>query len=86
MKNIPIYDLFYRVALDTVGPLPETKDEISMLWLPLTIIQSGVKQDLLGIMMLLLLQDFWKNKSYADLVCPNSFSLIMEVSGWLNLT
>ncbi len=26
MKNIPICDLFYRVALDIVGPLPETKD------------------------------------------------------------
>jgi hypothetical protein len=26
MKNIPIYDLFYTVALDTVGPLRETKD------------------------------------------------------------
>jgi hypothetical protein len=25
LKNIPIYDLFYRVALDTAGPLPETK-------------------------------------------------------------
>jgi hypothetical protein len=24
MKNIPICDLFYRVALDTTGPLPET--------------------------------------------------------------
>jgi hypothetical protein len=24
MKSIPICDLFYRVALDTVGPLPET--------------------------------------------------------------
>jgi hypothetical protein len=24
MKNIPICDLFYRVALDTIGPLPET--------------------------------------------------------------
>jgi transposase-like protein len=27
MKSIPIYDLFYMVALDTTGPLPETKDE-----------------------------------------------------------
>jgi len=26
MKNIPIYDLFYKVALDIVGPLPKTKD------------------------------------------------------------
>jgi hypothetical protein len=26
IKNIPIYDLFYRVALDTIGPFPETKD------------------------------------------------------------
>jgi hypothetical protein len=25
MKSIPICDLFYRVALDTAGPLPETK-------------------------------------------------------------
>ncbi len=25
LKNIPVHDLFYRVALDTVGPLPETK-------------------------------------------------------------
>ncbi len=25
MKSIPICDLFYRVALDTVGPLPETE-------------------------------------------------------------
>jgi hypothetical protein len=25
LKSIPIYDLFYRVAMDTVGPLPETK-------------------------------------------------------------
>jgi hypothetical protein len=24
MKNIPICDLFYRVALDTIGPLPKT--------------------------------------------------------------
>jgi hypothetical protein len=26
MKNIPVYDLFYKVALDTAGPLPETKN------------------------------------------------------------
>jgi len=26
MKNIPIYNLFYKVALDIVGPLFETKD------------------------------------------------------------
>jgi hypothetical protein len=26
MKSIPVYDLFYRVALDIVGPLLETKD------------------------------------------------------------
>jgi hypothetical protein len=25
MKSIPVCELFYRVALDTVGPLPETK-------------------------------------------------------------
>jgi hypothetical protein len=25
LKSIPVCDLFYRVALDTVGPLPETK-------------------------------------------------------------
>jgi hypothetical protein len=25
LKNIPICDLFHRVAMDTVGPLPETK-------------------------------------------------------------
>jgi len=25
LKNIPICDLFYRIALDTAGPLPETK-------------------------------------------------------------
>ncbi len=25
MKNIPVCELFYRVALDIVGPLPETK-------------------------------------------------------------
>jgi hypothetical protein len=26
MKNIPVCDLFYRVALDTIGPLPKTKN------------------------------------------------------------
>jgi hypothetical protein len=26
MKSIHVYDLFYRVALDIAGPLPETKD------------------------------------------------------------
>jgi hypothetical protein len=26
MKNIPVCDLFYRVALDTTGPLPKTKN------------------------------------------------------------
>jgi len=26
MKNILVCDLFYRVALDIVGPLPETKN------------------------------------------------------------
>jgi hypothetical protein len=26
MKNIFVCDLFYRVALDIVGPLPETKN------------------------------------------------------------
>jgi hypothetical protein len=25
LKNIPVCDLFYRVAMDTTGPLPETK-------------------------------------------------------------
>ncbi len=25
LKTIPIYDLFHRIAMDTVGPLPETK-------------------------------------------------------------
>ncbi len=25
LKSIPVYDLFYRVAMDTAGPLPETK-------------------------------------------------------------
>jgi transposase InsO family protein len=25
LKSIPIYDLFHRIALDTTGPLPETK-------------------------------------------------------------
>jgi predicted amino acid dehydrogenase len=23
LKNLPVYDLFYCVALDTVGPLPK---------------------------------------------------------------
>jgi hypothetical protein len=27
MKSIRVYELFYQVALDTVGPLPETKSE-----------------------------------------------------------
>jgi len=26
IKSIPVYDLFYRVALDTAGPLPKTKN------------------------------------------------------------
>jgi hypothetical protein len=26
MKSIPICDLFYHVAMDTIGPLPETAD------------------------------------------------------------
>jgi hypothetical protein len=25
LKSIPICDLFHRVAMDTVGPLPETR-------------------------------------------------------------
>jgi hypothetical protein len=25
LKSIPVYDLFYKIALDTAGPLPETK-------------------------------------------------------------
>ncbi len=25
LKNIPVCDLFHRVAMDTTGPLPETK-------------------------------------------------------------
>jgi hypothetical protein len=25
LKSIPVYDLFHRVALDTIGPLPETR-------------------------------------------------------------
>jgi hypothetical protein len=25
LKSIPVCDLFYRVAMDTAGPLPETK-------------------------------------------------------------
>jgi hypothetical protein len=25
LKSIPVCDLFYRIALDTAGPLPETK-------------------------------------------------------------
>jgi len=26
LKNIPICDLFYKIALDTAGPLPETNE------------------------------------------------------------
>jgi hypothetical protein len=26
MKSIPVYDLFYKVALNTMGPWPETKN------------------------------------------------------------
>jgi hypothetical protein len=58
--------------------------EICMFWLPLTTTQSDAKQDLSRTMMLLLPLNFWKRKSYADLVCPDSYSLTMEVSGWLN--
>jgi hypothetical protein len=25
LKNIPVCELFYRVVMDTAGPLPETK-------------------------------------------------------------
>jgi hypothetical protein len=34
MKSILVCDLSYRVALDTAGPLPKTKNGIGMLWLP----------------------------------------------------
>ncbi len=86
MKSIHVYDLSTRWHWIISKLCMKLNMEIGMFWLPLTTTQNGVKQDLLKIMMLLLPQDFWKRKSYANLVCPDSFSRIMEVSGWLNLT
>jgi len=44
LKNIPICDLFYKITLDTTGPLP-TK-ETNIFFLPLTITLNGAKQKL----------------------------------------
>jgi len=44
LKNIPICDLFHRVALDTARPLPETKSGNKYILWPSTTIRSGAKQ------------------------------------------
>lgn len=46
LKNIPICDLFYKVAFDTTRPLPKPTRETSIFLLPLTTILNGVKQKL----------------------------------------
>jgi hypothetical protein len=46
LKSIHVCDLFYRVAMDTAGPLPETKSgNRYILWL-LTTIRNGARQRL----------------------------------------
>ncbi len=56
--NIPVCDLFHRVALDTTGPLPET--DIS--WWPSTTIQSGAKPKQVLIMGRRQQLSFWRMK------------------------
>jgi hypothetical protein len=43
LKSIPVCDLFYRVAMDTAGPLPEPRQETSTYLWPSTITPNGVK-------------------------------------------
>jgi hypothetical protein len=46
LKSIPVCDLFYRVAKDTAGPLPETKSGNKYILVAIATIQNGVKQEL----------------------------------------
>jgi hypothetical protein len=74
------------VALDTVGLLPETKDGNMYVLVAIDHYSKWCEARLVKDYDVVPPQNFWKKKSYADLVCPRSFSLIMEVNGSLNLT
>jgi hypothetical protein len=43
LKSIPVYDLFYRVAMDTAGPLPKTKAGNKYILMAIAITPNGVK-------------------------------------------
>jgi len=46
LKSIPVCVLFYRVAMDIAGPLPETKSSNKYILVTIATIQNGVKQEL----------------------------------------
>jgi len=84
LKSIPIYDLFHRVALDTVGPLPETSQETGTSWWPSTTIPSGARQRQLLTMVLRLQPGSWRTTSSVDMEYPDSYSLTMVENGLQN--
>jgi hypothetical protein len=46
LKSIPVCDLFYRMAMDTAGPLLETKSGNRYILVAMTTIRNGVRQKL----------------------------------------
>jgi hypothetical protein len=84
LKSIPIYDLFHRVALDTAGPLPETKSGTNTSWWPSTIILSGVRQGRLLITVPRLQPGSWKMTLSASMESPSLYLLTMVENGLQN--
>jgi hypothetical protein len=85
MKNIPFCDLFYRVALDIAGPLLETKNGNRYALVAIDHYSkwceaSPVKDHDVATAARFLEEEII---TYANLVCPDSYSMTMEVSRWL---
>jgi transposase-like protein len=85
MNNILIYDLLYRVALDIDGPLLETKNGNMYVLVAIDHYLKWCEARLVKDHDVAIATRFLEEEIICKL-CPYSFSLIIEVNGWSNLT
>ncbi len=72
------------MALDIAKPLPKIKNGNRYVVVAIDHYSKWCETKPVKDHDVTLVARFLEKESYADLVCPNSYLLTMEVSGWLN--
>jgi hypothetical protein len=86
LKNIPICDLFYRIALDTRGPLPKTNKGNKYILVAIDHYSKWCEAKVVSDQTTMTVVKFLEKYIICRYEVPKFFLLTMVVNGLLNLT